>query len=333
MKQHPSPKPPECPTEFAENLNFCQTCGATLIEAPAAAEEPLDPFKTMVGKPSDFAAAIPKSEPPPAPVVPEQKAEDVLDLPAADDSRKTQVVSEAEMRAELANLNVGQETVVDIPPPSAEPPPPAFIEPETPAAPEPPGHDLVGDPFMHTTPPIPSPKGQPLDMPKPDAEIKPEPTPEPAMPSFGSPFADPAASANPFEKAAAPASFEEPAPISTFGQQETSMQDQQFGQGPAGANMGGAVGGQQSKTLAIVSLVVGILGMTVCCGSLLPSLAAVVMGFMARGKANNDPMNYGGGGLATGGIITGIIGLLFGIAYLIFVIFFNGLALIMQGVN
>lgn len=333
MKINPACQRPDCPKEFADNLNFCQVCGASLIEAPAAAEEPLDPFKTMVGKPADFAAAIPKSEPPPAPAVPEQKAEDVLDLPAADDSRKTQVVSEAEMRAELANLNVGQETVVEIPPPPSEPPRPAFIEPEKPAAPEPPGHDLVGDPFMHTTPPIPSPMGQPLDMPMPDAEIKPEPTPEPAMPSFGSPFADPAASANPFENAAASASFEEPAPISTFGQQETSMQDQQFGQGPAGANMGGAVGGQQSKTLAIVSLVVGILGMTICCGSLLPSLAAVVMGFMARGKANNDPMNYGGGGLATGGIITGIIGLLFGIAYLIFVIFFNGLALIMQGVN
>lgn len=332
MKINPACQRPDCPKEFADNLNFCQVCGASLIDAPAA-EEPLDPFKTMVGKPSDFAAAIPKSEPPPTPAEPEQKAEDVLDLPAADDSRKTQVVSEAEMRAELANLNVGQETVVDIPPPPSEPPPPAFIEPEKPAAPEPPGHDLVGDPFMHTTPPIPSPMGQPLDMPKPDAEIKPEPTPEPAMPSFGSPFADPAASANPFENAAPPASFNEPAPISTFGQQETSMQDQQFGQGPAGANMGGAVGGQQSKTLAIVSLVVGILGMTICCGSLLPSLAAVVMGFMARGKANNDPMNYGGGGLATGGIITGIIGLLFGIAYLIFVIFFNGLALIMQGVN
>lgn len=297
-----------------------------MIEAPAAAEEPLDPFKTMVGKPADFAAAIPK-----APLAPEPKAEDVLDLPAADDSRKTQVVSEAEMRAELANLNVGQETVVDIPPPpAAEPPPPAFIEPEKPAAPEPPGHDLVGDPFMHTTPPIPSPMGQPLDMPKPDAEIKPEPTPEPAMPSFGSPFSDPAASANPFENAAPSASFEEPAPISTFGQQETSMQDQQFGQGPAGANMGGAVGGQQSKTLAIVSLVLGVIGL-LCCSLFLPSLAAVVTGFMARGKASSDPMNYGGSGLAVAGIITGAIGLIGGFGYWIFIVFFGGMEMIMRG--
>ncbi|MBK9165196.1 MAG: DUF4190 domain-containing protein [Acidobacteria bacterium] len=329
MKQHPSPKPPDCPTEFAENLNFCQTCGATLIDAPAA-EEPLDPFKTMIGNPADFAAAIPKTDPPPAspPPTPE-KPEDVLDLPEPDDSRATQVVSEAEMRAELAGLDIGQATVVDIPPAvNNEPPPPAFIEPEKPAAP---GHDLGGDPFMHTTPPIPSPKGQPLNMPKPEVEIKPEPTPEPAMPNFGSPFAEPPALADPFEQAASPSSAADPAPISTFEQQETSMQDQQFGQGPAGANMGGAVGGQQSKTLAVVSLVLGILGMTICCGSLLPSLAAVITGFMARGKANNDPMNYGGGGLALGGLITGVFGLLLSIGYLIFVFFLGGMELIMRG--
>ena len=332
MKINPACQRPDCPKEFADNLNFCQVCGASLIDAPAA-EEPLDPFKTMVGKPADFAAAIPKSEPPPTPAVPEQKAEDVLDLPAADDSRKTQVVSEAEMRAELANLNVGQETVVDIPPPpAAEPPPPAFIEPEKPAAPEPPGHDLVGDPFMHTTPPIPSPMGQPLDMPKPDAEIKPEPTPEPAMPSFGSPFADPAASANPFETPFLPLHLKSRHQSQPLDNRRPQCKINSLDR-PRWANMGGVVGGQQSKTLAIVSLVVGILGITVCCGGILPNLIAIVLGFMARGKANNDPINYGGAGLAMGGIITGVLGLLVGIGLWIFAIFFNGMALMMQGVN
>lgn len=329
MKINPACQRPDCPKEFADNLNFCQVCGASLVEAPAA-EEPLDPFKTMIGNPADFAAAIPKSEPPPPTPPPAERAEEVLDLPEADDSRATQVVSEEEMRAELAGLDLGQATVVDIPPAAAsEPPPPAFIEPEKPAAPPAPGHDLGGDPFMHTTPPIPSPMGQ-LEMPKPDAEIKPEPTPEPAMPNFGSPFAEPSAPASPFEQSAPPSFPAEQAPIATFGQQENSMQDQQFGQGPAGANMGGAVGGQQSKTLAVISLVVGILGMTLCCGSLLPSLAAVIMGFMARGKASNDPMNYGGGGLATGGIITGVLGLLFSVAYLVFVFFLGGMEMIMR---
>lgn len=95
--------------------------------------------------------------------------------------------------------------------------------------------------------------------------------------------------------------------------------------------MGGAVGGQQSKTLAVVSLVLGILGMTICCGSLLPSLAAVITGFMARGKASNDPMNYGGSGLALGGLITGVFGLLLSIGYLIFVFFLGGMEMIMRG--
>jgi len=73
------------------------------------------------------------------------------------------------------------------------------------------------------------------------------------------------------------------------------------------------------------------LGLTLCCGTLLPSLIAIVLGFMAKGKATSDPANFGGAGLALGGIITGVIGLLAGIAYLIFVFFLGGMQLIMQG--
>ena len=68
--------------------------------------------------------------------------------------------------------------------------------------------------------------------------------------------------------------------------------------------------GGQNKTLAIVSLVVGILGFTVCCGALVPSIVAIILGFMAKGKAAKDPASYGGSGLALGGIITGVVGLL-----------------------
>lgn len=66
----------------------------------------------------------------------------------------------------------------------------------------------------------------------------------------------------------------------------------------------------QNKTLAIISLVCGILGLTVCCGSFIVSIVALVLGFMARGKANQLPAQYGGAGLAMGGIITGALGLL-----------------------
>jgi hypothetical protein len=75
------------------------------------------------------------------------------------------------------------------------------------------------------------------------------------------------------------------------------------------------------------------LGMTICCGSLLPSLGALITGFMARGKANTDPGNYGGAGLALGGIITGVIGLLLSIGYLVFVFFMGGLQIMMQGMQ
>lgn len=72
--------------------------------------------------------------------------------------------------------------------------------------------------------------------------------------------------------------------------------------------------GPQSKnqTLAIISLVTGILSLF-CCGWFIPGIAAIVMGFMAKSKAGNDPANYGGSGLALGGIITGAVSLVLGV--------------------
>ena len=86
----------------------------------------------------------------------------------------------------------------------------------------------------------------------------------------------------------------------------------------------------QNKTLAIVSLVLGILGLTVCCGSILPSIVAIILGFMAKSKASGDPVNFGGGGLALGGIITGFIGILGSIA-LLALYFLGALASVMGG--
>ena len=79
----------------------------------------------------------------------------------------------------------------------------------------------------------------------------------------------------------------------------------------------------QNKTLAIVSLVCGILGVTICCGGFLPSLVGLILGFMARSKANGDPAHYGGSGLALGGIITGAIGLIGGlVVWIVYVFYF-----------
>ena len=81
---------------------------------------------------------------------------------------------------------------------------------------------------------------------------------------------------------------------------------------PAGA-------GGENKTLAIISLVLGIL--SVCCYvAPLTGLAALITGFMANKKATQDPQNYGGKGLALAGMICGGVFFLLGVAYWIYII-------------
>ena len=105
------------------------------------------------------------------------------------------------------------------------------------------------------------------------------------------------------------------------------MQNPDFGQN-APFQSPPAAGGQ-NQTLAIISLVVGILSLF-CCGWFIPGIAAIIMGFMARSKANNDPANYGGAGLALGGIITGAISLVLGV--IVVALYFLGFAAqLMQG--
>lgn len=79
--------------------------------------------------------------------------------------------------------------------------------------------------------------------------------------------------------------------------------------------------GNKEQTLAIISLVLGIAGLTVCCGAVIPSVAAIITGVMARGKAKNNPNQYGGDGMALAGIITGIVGILGGLIVLAFWMF------------
>ena len=102
------------------------------------------------------------------------------------------------------------------------------------------------------------------------------------------------------------------------------MQNPDFGQGAQFSPPPAAAGGQ-SQTLAIISLVVGVLSL--CCGYLfLPGIAAIVLGFMARSKASSDPAAYGGGGLALAGIILGALSLILGVL----VVFLNFAGLLMM---
>ena len=65
--------------------------------------------------------------------------------------------------------------------------------------------------------------------------------------------------------------------------------------------------GQQTHTMAIVSLVFGILGLVGICPGL-GSIIALVTGNMAKGDIQRDPYRYSGDGLAKGGVILGWVG-------------------------
>ncbi len=300
-------KCPNCERTFEDSMRFCQTDGTALVDdAP-----PVDPYKTMVATSDEIAAAMPPAADTPKP------EEEVLQLPADADPKKTMFVSEEELRKEMAD-----EQVMDLPPLAPEPPkfsepslsPPSFgdVTPSTPPAspfapPEEPKSDFSSDPFQKTTPPIPSPFGEP----------KPSTYEPPATPSFA-PAADPEPVASTsFDPPSAPIEASAPSPVQSWEPNEPMQNPVSMPQG-------------QNKTLAIVSLVLGILGLTVCCGSILPSIVAIILGFMAKSKASGDPVNFGGGGLALGGIITGFIGILGSIA-LLALYFLGALASVMGG--
>jgi len=305
-------------------MRFCQTDGTALVDAP----EPVDPYKTMVARPEDIAAAIPKAPESPQP---EPRAEEeVLEIPPAapSDPKKTMYASEAEIRKAMAEVD---EQVIDVPP-MDEPAPPQFIEQNLGSAPAggpPPSPFGAGDDSMSkTTPPIPSPfdreppqfeaAEEKFEAPEPERPVfaEPERPFAPEEPSFGSPFAAGIEPSSPFAQT-------ESAPPAA---QDTNWQDNQM-QNPQFQN---AAPAGQNQTLAIISLVVGILSLF-CCAWFIPGLAAVIMGFMARSKAMKDPSRYGGAGFALGGIITGAISLILGV--IVAILYFLGFAasLMQQG--
>jgi uncharacterized membrane protein HdeD (DUF308 family) len=97
------------------------------------------------------------------------------------------------------------------------------------------------------------------------------------------------------------------------------MNNPQFGAGPRPPS--------PNIALAIVSLALGIVGVLflvptiifTLCGviSIAFGIASVITGFLARSRAKSDPANWGGGGLAIGGIIAGVLSIIGPIAYII----------------
>ncbi len=314
-------KCPACDKTYEDSMRFCQIDGTPLVD-----DVPFDPFATIVGVPQPKTDAAPESSSPPAESGNEVSAisepDDVLDLPDADPLR-TMYVSDAEMKDALrSDSGIPEPDIVDVPPVSdisseetlvnetessprtggvPEPEAPSFDVPDVPAP-------SFGD---MSPPPSPFSPGSGSDIPM-------------AHPSFDEPSTGASQFneaqtmiqgeyTNPFE--AQPTSkvdeWTPPAPAA-------SWENQQMAAEPSYTPMSTAVASGQNKTLAIISLVTGILGLTICCGGILPSVAAIVTGIMARNKASQNPSEYGGSGMAMAGIITGALGLLGGIVVLIF---------------
>ena len=77
-------------------------------------------------------------------------------------------------------------------------------------------------------------------------------------------------------------------------------------------------GAGQDQTLAIVSLVCGILSLCAC--GILTGIPALITGYMAKNNVDSNPGQYGGRGMAMAGMILGGISVVFTVLYVIFVI-------------
>lgn len=81
---------------------------------------------------------------------------------------------------------------------------------------------------------------------------------------------------------------------------------------------------RQTSTLAIISLIAGILGWTLL--PFLGSIGAIITGHMARAEIRREPQRLDGDGFAVAGLILGWLSVvLWIIGILVFVLFFGGL--------
>lgn len=90
------------------------------------------------------------------------------------------------------------------------------------------------------------------------------------------------------------------------------------GQPPYGApGSQPAYGGQpaQNSVMAIIGLVTGILGVTICCGSFILAGAALVLGILSKKEIAESGGAKKGAGMAQAAFILGIVGLVLSALY------------------
>jgi hypothetical protein len=109
-----------------------------------------------------------------------------------------------------------------------------------------------------------------------------------------------------------------------YGDQSYGQQPPPYGQppgyppGPPGAP-GGYGAPQQTSPLAIVSLVLGILGVP-CCGFFVLGIGAAVTGFLARKQIAESQGRLKGNGMALAGLILGIVMIVIAVVYWILIL-------------
>lgn len=317
-------------------------------------EQEADPFQTMVAPPP-----TPVSSTPP----PISEEEDILDVPDddGDDLMKTMIITgntATNIKVDIPEESTSSNPISNSPFEnkqdssfgSSTPEPPKFNEPNVdlpnleddsskpdfadvkePTFPEPRFESRrdnetkgggvsdnksdsipIASPFDKSMPPgYASPLTPPFEPPK--EPLIPEALNEPKAEPPKSPFAEPE-----IDSAGGQADDWSPpsAPVSEWENKEIG-QNTPFDTPPTAES--------QNMTLAYVSLVTGILSMTICFfGGIIVGPIGIVTGFMARGKVAENPNQYGGEKFALIGMITGAIGVLIWIILVILQLYLLG---------
>ena len=308
-------KCPTCGNTFNDGLRFCQMDGTPLIEAEDARQP--DPNQTVVSFQDDSES--------------ETKVRDRMDTSISDAS-STSPFNNAASSSEpslsppsFGDLSSPEFESSGSSPKSEDNLSDATLVSDSKSIPENYSSGFESNPLPNNPPiqdsaPIPSPFENPAPTGyEPPSYKEPEPKFGTSQDSFNqtpfdqaqTPFGNPVESYNP------PMQQGGWAPVPAGPGSE--WQDQGFGgnaqiQPPAGAVQG------QNQTLAIVSLVLGLVSIP-CCGSVVLGLGAFITGFLAKKKADENPAEYGGRSLALAGMIIGGITTVIGIIFIILQIF------------
>ena len=77
---------------------------------------------------------------------------------------------------------------------------------------------------------------------------------------------------------------------------------------------------QQTQTLAVASMITGILGLVMGCLGPLPGIAAVVLGWMALSQIKKNPYTTSGKPMAIIGVVTGSVTIVFYSLFILWII-------------